>query len=52
MDEPRCPCGNAPRFYSALDEQAYCSDTCYNKGKEQTAPELRYVAHGVYEVKE
>ena len=52
MDEPRCPCGKAPRFWSALDNQVYCSDECYNKGKEQAAPEVRYVSHGRYEVKE
>ena len=46
---PTCPCGKGVRQWSALDEQGYCSDECYYKGKVQSTTSARYVAHGIYE---
>jgi hypothetical protein len=47
---PTCVCGKGVSLWSALDEQGYCSDKCYEKVHPQIETKMKYVAHGVYEV--
>jgi hypothetical protein len=32
-DTPHCPCGKTPRFWSAVLEQSFCSDECYDAAR-------------------